>query len=226
VTVPRHYSGGFRLPRHRHLGAYAAVVLAGEFVEAGDRGRYRLTGGKVVFHSAFEAHRDDFGRTGAVVLDLPLTRCPPLTTGVLDAMDAVVRLARLDVRAAAALLLENVRPSEGELADWPDELARALADEPHLCLATWAEQCGLSPQTVSRGFRRAYGTSPKRFRAEHRTQRALRVLPRWTGTLGGLAAEVGFADQAHMTRAVLSLTGWTPGQLRAKWIQDGSRASG
>jgi AraC-like DNA-binding protein len=226
VTVLRHYSGGSRLPRHRHLSAYAAVVLAGDFVEAGDRGRHRLAPGKVVFHHAFEAHRDEFGRTGAVVLDLPLARCPGFTTGELDAVNAVVRLAGRDLTAAAALLLEEVRPTEVELADWPDALAEDLAGDPETSLTTWAEQNGLTPQALSRGFRQAYGTTAKRFRAEHRAQRAMHALQGWTGTLAELAAELGFVDQAHLTRAVVSLTGWPPGRLRAKWIQDRQRASG
>jgi len=202
------------------------VVLAGDFIEAGDRGRHRLAPGKVVFHRPFEAHRDEFGRRGAVVLDLPLTRCPAFTTGELGALDAVVRLAGQDLNAAAALLLEEVRPTEAGLTDWPDALARALAGEPETSLTTWAEQNGLSPQALSRGFRQAYGTTAKRFRAEHRAQRAVRALPSWTGTLAGLAAEVGFVDQAHLTRAVVSLTGSPPGRLRANWIQDRSRAAG
>lgn len=226
MSVLRHYSGGFRLPRHRHVGAYAAVVVSGEFVEAGDRGRHRLETGNVVFHPGFDAHRDDFGRAGAVVLNIPLGRCPAFATGELAALDGVIRLARRDPRAAAAALLEDSRPVQVALADWPDVLARALADEPELSLATWAERSGLSAQTLSRGFRQAYGTTPKRFRAELRAQRAVRALAAWTGTLAELAAELGFADQAHLTRAVASLTEWTPGQLRAKWIQDGRRAPG
>lgn len=226
VTVLRHYSGRSRLPRHRHLSAYAAVVLAGDFVEAGDRGRHRLAPGKVVFHLPFEAHRDEFGRTGAVVLDLPLSRCPTFTTGEVDAIDALVRIAERDPEAAADLLLEEVRPAEAELADWPDALARALASEPETSLTAWAERHGLTPQAVSRGFRQTYGTTAKRFRAEHRAQRAVHALPGWTGTLAGLAAEIGFVDQAHLTHAVVSLTGCPPGRLRAKWIQDRSRIAG
>jgi AraC-like DNA-binding protein len=226
VTVLRQYSGGSCLPRHRHLGAYAALVLAGDFVEAGDQGRHRLAAGRVVFHRPFEAHRDEFGRAGAVVLDLPLSRCPSFTTGELDAVDAVVRLAARDAEAAADLLLEEVRPAEAELADWPDALARVLANEPQTSLTAWAERHGLTPQAVSRGFRQTYGTTAKRFRAEHRAQRAVLALPGWTGTLAGLAAEVGFVDQAHLTRAVVSLTGCPPGRLRAKWIQDRSHAAG
>jgi len=222
----RHYSGRSRLPRHRHLGAYAAVVLAGEYVEAGDRGRHRLAAGKVVFHRPFEAHQDEFGRTGAIVLDLPLALCPVFSTGELDAVDAVVRLAERDLRAAADLLLEEVRPAEAALADWPDALAGVLTSRPETSLTAWAEQHGLTPQSVSRGFRQTYGTTAKRFRAEHRAQRAVHALPEWTGTLAGLAAELGFVDQAHLTRAVVSLTGCSPGRLRVKWIQDRSRASG
>jgi AraC-like DNA-binding protein len=226
MGIPRHYAGGFQLPRHRHVGAYAAVVLSGDFVEAGDRGRYRLETGKVVFHPAFEAHRDDFGRAGAVVLDVPLGRCPAFATGEVAALDGFLRLAQRDPQAAAAVLLEGTRPVEVALADWPDILARALADGPELSLTNWAEGRGLSAQTLSRGFRQAYGTTPKRFRAEHRAQRAVRALAGWTGTLAELAAKLGFADQAHLTRAVVALTAWTPGQLRAKWVQDGRHAPG
>jgi AraC-like DNA-binding protein len=226
VTVLRHYSGRSRLPRHRHLDAYAAVVLDGDFVEAGDRGRHRPTAGKVVFHRPFEAHQDEFGRAGAVVLDLPLSRCPGFTTGELDTLDALVRLADRDPRAAAKLLLEDVRFVEAELADWPDALARALASEPEMSLTAWAEQNGLTPQAVSRDFRQAYGTTAKRFRAEQRAQQAVHALAGWTGTLAGLAAEVGFVDQAHLTHAVVSLTGSPPGRLRGKWIQDRRGAAG
>src|SRR5260370_22392680 len=35
----------FSLPRHRHLRAYATVVLAGSFVESGYSGRLRATAG-------------------------------------------------------------------------------------------------------------------------------------------------------------------------------------
>ena len=226
VTVLRHYSGRSLLPRHRHLSAYAAVVLAGDFVEAGDRGRHRLEPGKVVFHRPFEAHRDEFGPTGAVVLDLPLSCCPSFTTGEVDALDGLVRLADRDPEAAAVLLLDQVRPAEAELADWPDVLARALASERETSLTAWAGRHGLTVQAVSRGFRQTYGTTAKRFRAEHRAQRAVHALPGWTGTLAGLAAEVGFVDQAHLTRAIVSLTGSPPGRLRAKWIQDRSRIAG
>ena len=53
------------------------------------------------------------------------------------------------------------------------------------------------------------------------TRQFLERLETWgliTGTaepLAGIAAEVGFSDQAHMTRDVKALTGKTPGAWRA-----------
>ena len=76
--------------------------------------------------TAFEAHRDEFGCRGAVVLDLPLARCPAFATGELDSLDVVAHLARRDPDAAAALLLEEIRPTDAALEDWPDALGEEL----------------------------------------------------------------------------------------------------
>jgi AraC-like DNA-binding protein len=39
-------------------------------------------------------------------------------------------------------------------------------------------------------------------------------LPGWQGSTAALAAEAGFADQAHLTRAVVALTGQTPNRFK------------
>jgi hypothetical protein len=38
------------MPRHRHLQRYAAIVLSGGYVEAGDAGRMRVRAGDVLVH--------------------------------------------------------------------------------------------------------------------------------------------------------------------------------
>ena len=114
---------------------------------------------------------------------------------------------------AADLLRRSFRPTKSRLQDWPDLLAEALAADPALGIADWADAMGLAPQSISRGFRLAYGISPKRYRLELRALQALRRLPGWRGTLAALAAETGFADQAHFTRAIVALTGQTPKRL-------------
>lgn len=209
-----------RMPRHRHGEGYVALVLGGGYVEAGDRGRLRVAAGQAVFHRAHESHRNEFARGGAQVLNLPLPggEVAQAFGDVADA-DAIARLAERDAAAASRLLLQTFRPSAARLDDWPDRLADALAADPALELAAWADTMGLAPASVSRGFRHAYGVSPKRYRLELRATQALRQLPVWQGSLATLAADTGFADQAHFTRAVVALTGRPPmhwrGQVRS-----------
>ena len=210
------HSASDRMPRHRHIEGYAALVLAGGYVEAGDRGRIRVQAGQVVIHGAYEAHQDHFARAGALVLNLPLTAGLDAITGVVTDADAIAREAERDMRAAAALLKETIRPMNALLTDWPDQLAAALASQGDFSIEDWADEMGLAPPSISRGFRQAYGVSPKRFRLEQRTLRALRKLQTWPGTLAGLAADVGFSDQAHLTRAVLAMTGVAPHRLRLR----------
>ncbi|BBB12826.1 helix-turn-helix domain-containing protein [Sphingopyxis sp. FD7] len=218
VGLGRH-AADERLPRHRHAEGYIAVVLGGGYEEAGDAGRFTLRPGMVVVHGGWTAHLDRFGVHGAEVLNLPLA--PGLAPGVgtIDDPDAAARLAERDPRAATAFVAERFRASDERHADWPDLLAAALSADPDLAIASWARGIGLDPASVSRGFARAYGASPKRFRIEARTRRALAALSGWRGTLADLAADQGFADQAHMARAIAAMTGVPPIRLRAKSVQ-------
>jgi AraC-like DNA-binding protein len=210
------HSASERMPRHRHVEGYAALVLAGGYVEAGDRGRIRVESGQVVIHGAYEAHQDYFARAGALVLNLPLIGNLDGFTGVVTDADAIAREAERDILGAAALLKETICPMNALLTDWPDQLAIALASQRDFSIEDWADEMGLAPPSISRGFRQAYGVSPKRYRLEQRTLRALRKLQAWPGTLAGLAADVGFSDQAHLTRAVLAMTGVAPHRLRLR----------
>jgi AraC-like DNA-binding protein len=218
VGLGRH-AADERLPRHRHAEGYIAVVLDGGYEEAGDEGRFTLRPGMVVVHGGWTAHLDRFGIDGAKLLNLPVA--PGLAPGVgtIDDPDTAVRLAERDPRAAAAFVAERFGASGERHADWPDLLATALCADPDLAIAPWARGIGLDPASVSRGFARAYGTSPKRFRIEARTRRAIAALSGWRGTLADLAADQGFADQAHMARAVAAMTGVPPVRLQAKSVQ-------
>lgn len=215
-TWTSRHSASERMPRHRHVEGYAALVLAGGYVEAGDRGRIRVESGQVVIHGAYEAHQDYFARAGALVLNLPLIGNLDGFTGMVTDADAIAREAERDILGAAALLKETISPMNALLTDWPDQLAIALASQRDFSIEDWADEMGLAPPSISRGFRQAYGVSPKRYRLEQRTLRALRKLQAWPGTLAGLAADVGFSDQAHFTRAVLAMTGVAPHRLRLR----------
>lgn len=208
-----------RLPRHRHADAYVAVVLRGGYQEAGDEGRFAAQPGTVIVHGCWTAHLDRFGAAGADVLNLPTVAGLAPGVGTIDDPDAVARMAERDPLAAAAHLRVGLNRHAVGLADWPDLLAEALRTDPDLALTPWARRMKLEPASVSRGFARAYGVSPKRFRLEVRTRRALAALGDWRGNLADLAADQGFADQAHLTRSVGAMTGVPPVVLRAKSVQ-------
>ncbi|WP_428151452.1 helix-turn-helix domain-containing protein [Brevundimonas sp.] len=211
-----------RIDRHRHSHAYAALVLSGGYRETGDRGWFEARAGQVLIHGAWEAHMNAVSAGGARVLNLPLPEGVDFDAATVADPDAVARAAERDPAEAAALLVRDATPLTVAPPDWPDVLARALRDDPDLSLSVWAAGMNLAAATVSRGFARAFGTSPRRYRAEQRALRAVRSLDEGADPLAGIAAELGFVDQAHMTRAVVGLTGLTPGRFRVKSIQSGT----
>jgi AraC-like DNA-binding protein len=199
--------------RHRHERGYVAVVLGGSYVEAGDEGRRRLGPGDALVHRDFDGHLDFIGRDGAEVLNLPLPADRSLPIGVRVAdPDAVARMAEADPAAASAMLdtAEEFPPLQD---DWPDLLAIALRAT-DLRIAEWAAATGLAPATVSRGFRAVFGLSPARYRAEMRARRAFAALTAGKLPLAELALASGFADQAHLSRAITDLTGAPPSAWR------------
>jgi AraC-like DNA-binding protein len=77
-----------------------------------------------------------------------------------------------------------------------------------------AELLGASPYRLSRAFSREMGVSLTRYRNRVRVARALDRLEGGERSLGVLAAELGFADQAHLCRTVREHLGHTPAALR------------
>jgi AraC-like DNA-binding protein len=204
------------LARHQHAHGFAAVVLAGRYSEAGDTGCHRVEPGDVLVHHAFESHIDRFEAAGGEVLVIPLAQpwTGPLLGRVRD-MDQVVHAAQIDAPAVAAVLAGAMVARESEAQDWPDLLARALRDDPALALGPWASARGLHRGSLSRGFRQVFGVTAARFRLVARTHRAIRALRETRATLGDIAYACGFADQAHLTRAVRAVCATSPARLRA-----------
>lgn len=78
-----------------------------------------------------------------------------------------------------------------------------------------AEQVGCSPHHLSRVFQRVTGESLTAYRNRLRVRSVLDVLADGDGpSLGEVAAEHGFADQAHLTRVVRQQVGHPPARLR------------
>lgn len=201
------------IPRHRHESAYAALVLRGGYYEAGEAGRRQLGAGDVAIHDMFSNHQNAITSCGAVVLNLLVSDLPAGFGRVADP-DAVVRLAEAWPLEASRLLRATFSPGDDGAGDWPDLLARDLAAGSGVSLHDWARDHALAPETVSRGFRRAFGVTPKRFRYEAQARRAFRAVSVGKGSLVEAALDAGFADQSHMSRAIAELTGAPPGRWR------------
>ncbi|MEV0698428.1 helix-turn-helix transcriptional regulator [Saccharopolyspora sp. NPDC050389] len=77
-----------------------------------------------------------------------------------------------------------------------------------------AELLGVSPYRLSRAFPLLLGVSLTRYRNRVRVGQALDRLEQGERSLGELAADLGFADQAHLCRTVRAHLGHTPTELR------------
>lgn len=73
---------------------------------------------------------------------------------------------------------------------------------------------GVSPYRLSRAFTRELGVSLTRYRNRVRVARALDRLEDGESSLAFLAADLGFADQAHLCRTMREHLGHTPTALR------------
>ena len=202
------------LPRHRHVGGYVTLVLAGRYVEAGDAGRFAAGPGDILVHTAYQAHRDTSRCSAAEVINLPMSAAlAGRRFGRVDDADRIVRLAEMDLAAAAEAVAGDFVEQPGQ-SDWPDLLAEALASRRPLSLGGWAGAHGLHRSSVSRGFQQVFGTTPCRYRAEARTRRAVEAIAGSGLPLAELAADLGFSDQAHMSRCVTAMVGCSPARWR------------
>lgn len=77
-----------------------------------------------------------------------------------------------------------------------------------------ADLLGVSPYRLSRAFTRELGVSLTRYRNRVRVARALDRLGDRETSLADLAADLGFADQAHLCRTVREHLGYTPTAVR------------
>lgn len=205
------------LPRHAHFAAYVTVVLDGGYAQAAYAGRMTLRPGDVLIQPTLDRHASRM--TGQALHLLRLTWAAETSLGGVyrpRGVDQVIRAARRDPTEATALLAEQISgpPQPAIQADWPDLLAQALSGSEPPRIGVWAEAHGLARETVARGFARRFGVTPHRFAAELRARRAWLGIVSGDGSLAGLAAELGYADQPHMTRAVRALTGATPSAWR------------
>jgi AraC-like DNA-binding protein len=130
-----------------------------------------------------------------------------------DALEAETRFAFVVERIRASLGdgPEVETASVGELAEGLRAILDARLFEP-VTLAGAAAELASSPAHLARSFTRAFGIAPHAYvvgrRLDAARDRILDGVP-----LADVAAEVGFCDQAHLTRRFKRFLGTTPGRF-------------
>lgn len=225
---------------HTHETPHFVLVLAGGYVTGARGADAVMCAPTLVFNPAGTRHRDRFaggaGRFLAVSLE------PSVTAGrnaLLDGPPIVlpdafaIRAARLIERA---LLDRQAPPLLLEAAAWqlvatgerertakgpPGWLTLALemirdSDIGSLSVSALAAAVGVHPVHLARVFRDWLGCTPGEFLRGRRLERAAALVGRSALALADIAAETGYADQAHMTHAFRSGLSLTPDALRRR----------
>lgn len=158
------------------------------------------------------------------VLPLPLHA---VTNDVVEA-DDVLRDAAAELRERLALapdwstrlrvaedwLLARLRPREADHGRIAAAVS-ALSAHERVSVRTTCAQLGLSNRHLIALFRGLVGLSPKSFARVQRFHAALARLPT-TSNRATLAAELGYADQAHFGNEFRRLAGVAPGEFIAR----------
>ncbi|WP_104104259.1 helix-turn-helix transcriptional regulator [Arthrobacter sp. 08Y14] len=93
--------------------------------------------------------------------------------------------------------------------------ARVEEDPGIVSVASLADAVGLNERTLQRLCGRFLGVTPQWLIRQRRLQDAGQELRSGYGSLSGIAADLGYSDQAHFSRDFRRATGWTPGEFAA-----------
>jgi AraC family transcriptional regulator len=239
------YAPGTVVPSHAHAHPYFCYVSAGGFEEVGEAGSYVATPGTLVFHPASETHSDEFGGAGGRCFNIEvgggvdLVRDPGVVRGAgvryaaelyremrtWDAASALVAegltsalIARVDFDASrdASRTEPAPRRRRGDIMRAVERLRADPCNPPSL--AQLAAESGLSALSFARAFRRQFGCGVGAYVRAERVEMAKRALAESSSAVSTIAADLGFADQAHLTRVFRDATGWTPAAFRRAMV--------
>jgi AraC-like DNA-binding protein len=172
-----------------------------------------------ILYIAPELVREALGGAGLPFVADPVQRAAPAMVDVLGDVDEPIdELAAAAIATAVADTLASLSRTRREMR--VDVQAAALAREyldAHPAEQTAAETLeavtGTDRYALARHFRRAFGTSPDRYRVLRRVERAKDAMERGE-SLVRAAAATGFADQSHLTRQFKRAYGLTPQRWR------------
>ena len=220
-------------PFHVHDQVTVVVPLSGYFVENTFRESLEGKPGAVIVETPESPHENVYGPCGGTNLRLRMNpelqsfvecevhgrsghvRAYAIACSMAENMDDALLL---ECAALEVLGIVNNGPEwtpRSRPAFLRDIIAHLRANvDLRRDIATIARDAHVSPVRLVRSFRRTYGISLARFMRVLQLQRALSLLSDPAISLSAVAAETGFSDQSHMTRAFAQTYGVTPASVR------------
>jgi AraC family transcriptional regulator len=232
-----------KLPTHSHELAFFALQLQGDYREQYGRQVKEFGALTIAFRPAGIPHQDEVGPRGVRLFEIEIrpswqkrledcsgaldTACDDCAGGELLWLGMKLFFATraslsddLYVQSLVSELVAKVGRMPRERAkDAPSWLHRVL-DKLHsqfcerLTLDELGEEAGVHPVHLSRVFRKCVGEGIGEYVHRLRIQAACGRISVPGSTLAEVAAEAGFADQSHFTRAFRRVTGMSPGAFR------------
>ena len=239
-VVAMRFPPNLTLALHDHPHATVAVVLAGGFTGVYRGSERDCRRQSLIVEPAGERHVNRFGdmETTVVALSLEpdgLGRSLEAAAGrlyidrdpftelmarrAIDELDRPDDVTPMAVEAAALEIVTRVTRSarHEHRPVWLREARAFLHDrytEP-LTLTHVADAVGVEPERVARAFRRTFGDSVAGYLRRIRVDAAAELVAGSDLPISQIAADVGFADQSHLTRCFGRYLGTTPGRYRA-----------
>jgi len=192
--------------------------------------REDVPGGKVVFNEPNLEHRRKARAFFGWIVGVKFGPNWPGAPSVHD-------LAILACRDARARLFQQ-RPSPSDILDILDRALMPLSRQARVGLTAvsdplhtprgrvtdLANHVGKSARTLQRRVRTSTGCPPKRYLAVQRFRRSVYEIAAGRESLSIIASDLGFSDQAHLTREFRRHAGVTPGAFRKAWCRPHAQA--
>jgi AraC-like DNA-binding protein/quercetin dioxygenase-like cupin family protein len=212
---------------HEHEDLSLDVVLDGTFREDVDGEQLTRFAGSMVLKPSGIGHRNAYGPSGTRTLIVHIPPTSPLLEAAL--VDGKRSDGPLAVDEAVIATLRALAPPHAQRFS-TDQLrrmrARVLDGRGAHNLTAVAREFGLSPSAFTHAFRARFGCTPRVMLRRHRLETACAMLRTSRTPIAVVAAEAGFADQAHLTRECRCVLGVTPREYRrcltGRAIQKGS----
>jgi AraC family transcriptional regulator len=242
-VVETWHRSGTVLHRHDHEEASLNIVIDGGFVEGIGSKEISSSRGTLVIKPAGSHHANTYRNTRTVSILAHIPAASILELGILGRAFGETRSWQNDASLALGCFLHDALQDAGlDYLEAEERLIETLADlanveEPRFGFAAprWVQrvrdhlaECatgsvsigeiargeGTNSVVLAKGFRRAYGISATQFVRQVRVGHARGLLQEPSMRLTDVGLTVGFADQAHFTRAFKRELGVTPGQYR------------